>query len=172
MSLSSLTSCNRTLGNVLTGIAFLVALALGASPGYGQASSPFAALAGTWSGTGTITVSSGANEAIRCRARYTVREGGRILVQELRCASDSYKFEVVSNVEYQGGTISGTWSETSRNVSGNVSGRAGSGHIQARVEGNGFSASLAVTTSGHSQSVTIRPQGTDVTGVSISLRKG
>lgn len=134
---------------------------------------PFAGLAGNWSGSGTITVSNGTSERIRCRAKYAVSDGGTGLQQDLRCASDSYKFEVNSNVNTTGGGgIAGSWTELTRNASGNVLGNASSGRIDATVAGVGFSAGLSVTTSGNSQSVTIKPVGTDVTLVSITMRRG
>jgi hypothetical protein len=147
--------------------AFVLALPLSVSPSHAQ----FAPLAGNWSGAGTISTSSGGSERIRCRARYVVGEGGRAFQQALTCASDSYKFEISSTVQAQGGTVTGTWSEATRGVSGNLSGRISGPNISARVEAAGFSAGVAVNTSGHSQSVVIRPQGTDVTDVSVSLHK-
>ena len=38
----------------------------------------------------------------------------------LTCASDAYKFNLQAAVVAQGGEVSGTWSETSRNVGGNI----------------------------------------------------
>jgi hypothetical protein len=52
----------------------------------------------------------------------------------------------LGHVVSEGGTLSGSWTETSRNVSGSVSGRASGGQIQARIDGAGFSASLVVST--------------------------
>src|SRR5205085_9454220 len=147
------------------GAASVLALAFFASPGQAQSPAPFAGMAGSWSGAGIITVSSGANERIRCRAKYAVAAGGKNLLQELRCASDSYKFEVSSNVVHDGAAISGVWSEITRNVSGNVSGQARGGQIQARVDGLGFSATLGVATSGNSQSVMIRPSNGEIIAV-------
>jgi hypothetical protein len=86
-------------------------------------------------------------------------------------ASDSYRFDVNSNIASDGGTLSGNWSETSRNVSGSVSGRVNGGEIQARVDGAGFSASLVLTTRGNRQSVSIQSPGHEVTGVSVALTK-
>jgi hypothetical protein len=149
---------------------FALALPFCVSPSYGQ-SGPFAPLAGNWSGSGTITTSSGGSERLRCRARYAVGEGGRVLQQALTCASDSYKFEISSTVEARGGAVTGTWSEATRGVSGNLSGRISGPNISARVDAGGFSAGVAVNTSGRSQSVNIRPQGTEITDVSVSLHK-
>jgi hypothetical protein len=155
------------------GAAIAVALSsLAAGGAYAQrAGSPFTALAGYWSGGGTIATSSGANERIRCKATYAVGEAGQALQQVLRCASDSYRFDVVSNVLNQGGTISGSWTETTRNASGAVSGRAADGQINAAVSGPGFTAALSITTTAKTQAVVIRPTGSDITNVAVNLKR-
>ena len=55
-------------------------------------------MAGNWSGAGTVTLDDGSTERIRCRASYAVGAGGNGLNQTLICASDSYKFNLSSNV--------------------------------------------------------------------------
>ena len=149
---------------------FALAFALVASGAQAQGGA-FAGLEGAWSGTGTITLSSGASERIRCRAAYRVAENGQNLTQNLRCASDSYNFDLRSNVRYEGGAISGNWSETTRNASGSISGRAGGGEIQASVRGASFSAGLSLATRGDRQSVSIRSQGSELSQVSIVLSR-
>jgi hypothetical protein len=47
--------------------------------------------------------------------------------QELRCASDSYKFETSTNITQSGDQLLGNWSENTRHVVGRVSGRATNG---------------------------------------------
>ncbi len=134
---------------------------------------PFFGLSGHWSGSGTITMSNGAAERIRCRATYAVNGAGRALQQTLRCASDSYRLDISSNVVSEGGALSGSWSEATRGVSGSISGRASGSSIVAYVAGAGFMARLDVRTQGNRQSVSIRPSaGTDVSAVSIALHKG
>jgi hypothetical protein len=141
-----------------------------AEPGLGA---PFLGLSGHWSGGGTVTMTNGATERLRCKAAYTVNAAGKAIVQTLRCASDSYRVEISSNVISEGGSVSGSWAEATRGVSGNVSGRASGTAISANVAGAGFTARIDVRTHGDRQSVTIRPQGgTDVSAVSIALRKG
>ena len=129
----------------------------------------FGALAGSWVGAGTISTSNG-SERIRCRVNYAV-SGGNSLHQDLRCASDSYNFQVASDIVDQGGAISGTWTEVTRGVSGNVSGRMGGGSIQVAVSGPAFSAGLSISTSGNRQSVSIRPSAGDIRDVSVNLMK-
>lgn len=158
-------------GLSLAGSAFLAALTLGSTEPQAQAS-PFTGLEGAWSGTGTITLASGAKEPIRCRATYAVVPSGEGLQQSLRCASDSYRFELGSNVVHRAGAVSGTWNETTRNVGGSVAGRASAGQIQVRVDAPGFSADLTMVTKGNRQQVTLRSQSTELTGVDITLAKG
>jgi hypothetical protein len=134
---------------------------------------PFLGLSGHWSGAGTVTMTNGATERIRCKAAYAVNATGKAVQQTLRCASDSYRVEIISNVISEGGSLSGSWADATRGVSGNVSGRASGAEILVNVAGAGFTARLDLRTQGDKQSVTIRPQGgSDVTAVSISLRKG
>jgi len=153
------------------GAACALALLLFSVEADAQGGGPFAAMSGSWSGGGTISVSGGANERIRCRAVYDVGSGGRALQLSIRCASDSYNFDLAGSVVYQGGAITGTWSESSRGVNGTVSGRAGGNQIQAYAQGAGFSAGLSLATHGNRQSVLIQPSGADITAVSIALAR-
>lgn len=134
--------------------------------------SPFAGLSGSWVGDGSVTMSNGSRERIRCRATYSVMPQGRSLNQGLRCASDSYTFDVRSNVTANaGGALTGTWSEATRQVTGDVTGNATPGHIQTSVETFGFSAQLSITTRGARQSVSMQPEGTEVQAVNIEMRR-
>jgi hypothetical protein len=118
-------------------------------------------------------MSNGYSERIRCKATYAVNDTGRALNQSLRCASDSYRLEISSNVIFSGGSLSGTWGEATRHASGNITGHANNTEIVARVDGAVFSAGLLVHFHGDRQSVSIRPtSGTDVANVAITLRKG
>jgi hypothetical protein len=135
------------------------------------ATSPFLAMAGDWSGGGILTMSSGTQERVRCRASYGVAGRGENLTLNLRCASDSYNFDLAGDVAYRDGTISGSWREAAHNAAGTISGHASGDHIVAAANGNNFAASLSLTTHGNRQSVAIRPQGIEVTGVSLTLNR-
>ena len=130
---------------------------------------PFIPLAGTWSGGGVLQTSDGNQQQLRCRAAYDVDRSGVQLRLNLRCASDSYNFDLASDVAYQGGEISGSWSEANQNASGSISGRAAGGRIEAFARGQNFSAGLSLTTRGNRQFVSIRPEGTSVTEVSLAM---
>jgi hypothetical protein len=133
-------------------------------------SGPFAGFNGTWSGNGTVALSDGTTERIRCKADYKVNNSGLGLKQSLRCASDSYKFDLSSDVISQGDRISGNWSEASRNVFGNLQGTAGGGQIDVFVEAAGFAASLTLRTNGNHQTVQINSKG-EIRGVNITMVK-
>lgn len=143
---------------------------LAASSGIAQAG-PFSSFEGNWTGAGTVSVSNGTRERLRCRAHYSVGGGGTTMTQNLTCASDSYKFNVVSNVQASGGALSGSWTETSRNATGQISGTIGATQISAAVSGVGFSARIGIAARGGRQSVTISPTGTDITNVSVTMSK-
>jgi hypothetical protein len=157
-------------GQVIKAAGVTAALLLSVSAGHAQ-SRPFVGLDGAWSGNGTISLSDGSSERIRCRANYKVDGSGLGLKQNLRCASDSYKFDLSSDVTSQGDRISGNWTEASRNIMGNLQGTAGGGKMEVLVEAPGFSANLLLRTSGNKQTVQISSKG-DIRGVTITMVKG
>ena len=161
---------SKRVGQTITAAFAGTALMLSASAGYAQAG-PFAGFEGAWSGNGTVALSDGTTERIRCKADYKVNGTGLGLKQSLRCASDSYKFELSSDVTSQGDRISGNWSEASRNIFGNLQGTAGGGQIEVFVEASGFAANLTLRTTGNRQSVQINSKG-EIRGVNITMTKG
>jgi hypothetical protein len=133
-------------------------------------SGAFSGLAGNWSGGGTVTLDDGSSERIRCRASYAVGGGGNGLNQTLTCASDSYKFNLSTNVVAQGSALSGTWSESSRNINGAIEGRGSNGNFDVVATAPGFTANISLTTRGNKQSVVIRAES-QFRGATISLSR-
>jgi hypothetical protein len=148
------------------------AILLFATAGEAQRGSPFAGLSGSWTGPGTITLNTGAKERIRCRAVYRVAEAGSNLQLELRCASDSYRFELQSSVTHSDGAVSGTWSEVTRGAVGTISGTSKGNQINLRASSPVFSALLAVTTQHNQQAISIQSPGSEISAVAISLNRG
>jgi hypothetical protein len=127
-------------------------------------------LNGSWSGSGKIFIDNGSSERIRCRGYYKVEGNGLNL--NLRCASDSYKFELVSDISNEGGKLSGNWNETSHAVIGSLSGRMTSpGNIQAVASSIGFTATILISTRGNAQSVSIKSPGSEISEVTIALAR-
>ncbi len=160
----------RLIRRTAIAIGIVAGITLSAPAGFAQ-SAPFAGFTGNWSGKGTVTLSDGSKENIRCKASYRVDRTGAALKQSLRCASDSYKFDLSSDVVSNGREITGNWSEASRNLFGSVRGRAGGGEIEVSVEAAGFAANLTLRTRGNRQSVWITSKG-EIRNVSITMVRG
>jgi hypothetical protein len=131
----------------------------------------FAQLTGTWSGGGRAYMEDGSVEPVRCRAQYDVSEWGCALHQALRCTSASTALDVQSDDKDRGGKISGTWTELSRNVGGELSGIATGRRIRAAARGENFAANLSIVTDRDKQSIVITPEGSNVRQVAISLQR-
>jgi hypothetical protein len=138
-----------------------------ASTSHAQASA-FVGIAGTWSGPGTVTLDDGSNERIRCRASYRV--AGASMEMVLTCASDAYRFSLQAAVVAAGGEVSGTWSETTRNVGGNIQGRGANGSFQVVAQAAGFNASISLKTAGNKQQIAMRADS-QFSAANISLSK-
>lgn len=155
---------NRRL---LMAAAVLFVTALASSESKAQAG-PFAPMAGTWSGGGTVVLDDGSSERIRCRAKYAPI--GPTMEMSLTCASDAYKFNLGANVRAEGSAITGSWSEASRNISGALQGRGGGGNFEVVASAAGFNANIALRTSGNKQTVTIRADS-QFRGANISMSR-
>ena len=141
--------------------------------GYAQRVAPFDRLAGNWSGSGTIELSNGTHESIRCRAVYDVLSGQGKLQLNIRCASEGANFDLRASADYSGGAVNGYWSESTRGVSGTISGRADGDRFQVVARAASFVATLTLLTQGGRQSVSIRSQDSQSTirSVSVNLRR-
>jgi hypothetical protein len=163
----------KTLVSAISLAAAVIATAMALTPptALAQSAAPFAGLAGVWSGTGAIALADGHKERIKCRATYAVGDNGNGLQQTLRCASDSYRFDLSSDVRNAGGRIEGTWAEATRGVNGSLQGRAQGGLFQVVVTSPAFTADLTLTTRGNNQTVKISSQGSEFSGVTITLAR-
>ncbi|HXD46736.1 MAG TPA: hypothetical protein VN655_16530 [Pseudolabrys sp.] len=154
-------------------IILAAAFCLVAAVGQASANDAFRRLEGQWQGKGTIEFSDKSKETLRCRASYDVLQSGASLQLAIRCASDSYKIELMGNVVEAHGKVSGSWSEGTLNVSGSLSGSAEGSSIRVLATSQAFTASFGLVTNGGRQSVSIRSQTPDssIRGASISLAR-
>ena len=132
------------------------------------ASSPFANLAGGWSGGGSASFEGGRNERLRCTANY--RPGGNTLSMTIRCANRSLNLQLNGNLRYSGGRVTGSWSESSTGTGGSAVGRASANGLSLRIGGD-IAGSLSVSISGASQSVNISASGSAFRRASFSMRR-
>jgi len=133
---------------------------------------PFSALHGSWAGAGTIKKSNGSSERIRCRSAFDTGTTGNLSLR-LRCASDSYNFDLTANLAYEAGQISGSWQEATRNVNGGISGRSASEgrQVQAVAQAIGITSNITLTTRGNHQLVQILTPGAEVPEINVSLER-
>lgn len=158
---------NFTERHLMACAACAVALLLVTPAGVAQQSSPFAKFGGYWSGSGLIYLSNGTKERIRCRGNF--KPENTALTLDLRCAGDAYTFELQSVLNYAGGAISGTWTEYSRRLNGQVSGELRNDHINAVAESQTFTAKLELISQGDKQQVRITSPGGEITDVLIGM---
>ncbi len=145
---------------VLAGAASTAALAQGGT---------FSGLAGSWSGSGQVRLETG-REAIRCAASYVQRGGGKALGLSLRCASPSGRVELRASLTSSGGHVSGSWEERTYNLGGQISGSASGSSLRLSFTGS-VSGAMTVTTTGGSQSISVRTDASALKSVSVSLRR-
>ncbi|MDH3581207.1 MAG: hypothetical protein OEM91_11350 [Hyphomicrobiales bacterium] len=121
------------------------------SPALGN---PFAELAGSWRGDGTLEPLGGDAERVVCRAKYDVSEAA--VTQTIICAGTDYKINAVSNLTYSGGTLTGSWKEKNYGAGGGASGSVKGGRIYLRISGESFNARMSIDMSDDQHTVTIK----------------
>ena len=150
-----------------------LAMALIAGAAHAEAArGPFATFPGAWSGDGSISMTSGAVERLRCKADYSLDDGGATLMQSLDCTSDSYTFQLKNQVQATGSDVAGQWIETTRHAQGTVAGKVAGGRIEGTVTGPGFTATFSLQAHASQQQVLIKVQGGDIAQISASLTRG
>ncbi len=147
----------------------LVAMVVVSVPAF--AASPINKLSGRWSGWGSVQFLSGANEKVKCVATYFIKEAGRAVRQNLRCASASYKIDAVANYGVSGSRVTGHWQERVHSTQGRVSGTSRADGFSLTIVGESFRAPMTLSTTACKQSISIRPRGLDISRISIRLRK-
>lgn len=131
---------------------------------------PVLNLPGRWSGPGSIVMSSGETEAMRCVATYFV-EGGANVKQNLRCASQGYKIDAMTQLVVANGRVSGGWEERTWDTKGAIRGDVQGDSFNLMIDGPGFTAAMAVKTDNCKQSINITPRGNAVARISMNLGK-
>jgi hypothetical protein len=156
--------------------AFAVSLALiaiGVSSGRAQSANPFTIFGGGWTGSGFIHSSNLTKEQVRCRGTFIPVNMPNIfsLKVELRCAGDSDNFNIQSELIYDGNAISGTWSEISRGINGNVTGTIKGDEIQVVLASDFFTATFAMIIADDKLQINIQSPGSEIAQVVGELNR-
>ena len=126
-------------------------------------------LAGAWAGNGSMKLSEGGRERIRCKASYVVKKPEKSMNFELKCASDAYKMLLSAQIEQDGSTISGNWFESEYRQGGKITGKSSDGLVEARIEGNTVAAFVTIRTKANHQSFALESPGAWASEVSVEL---
>lgn len=135
------------------------------------AANPVSNLPGRWSGPGNIVMSNGTSEQMRCIATYFVEGNGASVRQNLRCASQGYKIDAVTNLNVAGSHVSGAWEERTWATTGSIKGNVLGDGFNLTIDGPGFTAAMAVKTTNCNQSISITPRDNTVSRISMTLGK-
>lgn len=154
---------NKVLG-VTTALVAMLVLARAAP------ADPIEELSGFWSGNGSVVLTNGKTERVKCQVFYKTGDGGSIR-QTMRCASVDYSINSLAELRVNAGQVSGSWEEKTYSAKGQVSGRFSGAAFALTIQGGNFSAAMNVTLANCKQSINIAPQGLEVTRVAIALAK-
>lgn len=136
-----------------------------------QASTPFSQLAGNWHGSGKVRLTDGHSERLTCRGTYSQRSAGTELLLAIRCQSENNKIDMKSNISYEGGRLSGHWSERNFGLEGDVNGRAAANRFSVQFSGQ-LQGSMTISVTGSSHHVSISSAGPGFSSVSIAFSRG
>ena len=158
----------KTISRAATAAAFAAALAASAA----LAAGPFGPFAGSWRGHGRISDVNGKSEALSCRSNNSPSDDGIEMSLALVCASDSYRVDFHTDLYTDGQSLHGTWTENTRNASGDVSGQIGRDIIRATTTAPGFQANIVIRViSGKKLDVSLSAHGTSINHVQVSMKR-
>ena len=130
---------------------------------------PLGDLNGFWSGTGSVMLSGGNTERVKCQVFYKTTDGS--IRQTMRCASSDYTINSLAELRVRGNQVTGSWEEKTYSAKGDVTGRYNGENFALSINGATFTASLNVSLSNCKQNISIVPKGLDITRVTINLAK-
>jgi hypothetical protein len=147
-----------------------LAASLGASDAL--AAGVFADFGGNWRGSGRISDVNGRSERMSCKSTNSPSYDGIAMSLALVCASDSYRVDFRSELYTDGRALRGTWSEKTRDASGDVQGQIGHDVFNVTATAPGFDANIVVrVVDGKRLDVTLNARGTTINHADVSMRR-
>jgi len=122
-----------------------------------------------------VTSEAGKRSASKVSFKVTYTVAASAVSNNMRSAGTNYKFNTASKLTYSGGKISGSWSETTYDASGSVSGTATGNTVHARISGDKFSGRMSINVSGSRHTINIvqldKKSGSYRQAASVSLHR-
>jgi hypothetical protein len=141
-------------------------------PLHAETDSPFAKLAGRWTGEGMLGLKDSPPERVKCRATYFVEGAGDEVKQTIRCATSGGKIEVLSNVKDEAGKLTGHWKETTHNLEGDLNGEVTPKGFRITVRNADLTANMDIVVRDNKQIVEIQFINSSLVGLSLIMTKG
>lgn len=157
--------------SVMAGLGSLAAT-LQAEPMTPNAPPTLDALVGRWTGEGRLGFAEQKFENVKCRVTYLRTDQPGQLKQNIRCASASGNIEVLSELQQNGTALSGKWTETVRNMSGDLEGQVTPTGFRVEIKGADLQANMDIIARGPRQLVEIQFHNSTLVGLSLMLVKG
>jgi hypothetical protein len=132
---------------------------------------PLGDLNGFWSGSGSVVLSGGNTERVKCQVFYKAGEGNTQIRQTIRCASTDYTINALAELRVKGNQVTGSWEEKTYSARGEVTGRYSGESFALSIQGANFTAAMNMSLSACKQNISITPKGLDVTRITITLAK-
>jgi hypothetical protein len=157
---------------ILVGLFLAAALA---RPGQtaSAAVNPFDQLSGDWKGGGTVILADGKVKEVDCQATY--KPAGSNISQKLHCTGNDYEINTDLKLTYKGGKIKGSWSESTYDASGGVTGTAKDDIVHALISGDKFRGRMSIKVSDADHTINIvqfnEKSGTYRLATSLLLRR-
>lgn len=137
-----------------------------------QEASPFAPLAGRWTGEGRLGLKDSPPETVKCRATYFISDSQNELKQTIRCATAGGSIEVLSEIQNAAGELTGSWKETTRNLEGQLTGSVKPSGFRIVVKGGDITANMDILVKANKQIIEIQFFNSALVGLSLLMTKG
>ena len=161
---------NRRIRGVVASLSFLALMM--PLPALADGPSPFAALAGRWTGEGRLGFKASPAENVKCRATYFINDAKDELKQTIRCATEGGSVEILSNIKDAAGKLTGHWKETTRNLEGDLTGEVTPKGFRITVQGADLTANMDIIVRDDKQVVEIQFINTSLIGLTLLMKKG
>jgi hypothetical protein len=109
---------------------------------------------------------------VKCRVTYIRTSSADELQQTIRCASASGSIEVRSTVTHAAGQLTGTWTELSRNMQGELTGNVTARGFRVYIKGDSLNANMDIAVLGAKQVIEIQFINSSLVGLTLILEKG
>lgn len=131
----------------------------------------FDSYAGTWRGTGKVTLKNGRHETLVCKIHSRTEVNGTRVYHKLKCKSDSENINVRINLSADKQKIYGNWSASGA-VHGTIRGKAHGNSLDLQLSGLKSTIALKLAAFKCHQNMSLAGKIGNIRKISVRLNKG